>query len=90
MSEIVTVVVYQFALGALGGFIVGHFIKKIKRLFIIVLGIVILALFYFGINNIININLDIAQAASWLVGLISVVPLIGSFIIGLFLGLKYG
>jgi uncharacterized membrane protein (Fun14 family) len=90
VSEIATVLVYQFGLGALGGFIVGYFIKKIKRLFMIVLGILIIALLYFGVNNIISISFDLSQAASWLVGLISVVPLIGSFIVGLFFGLKFG
>jgi uncharacterized membrane protein (Fun14 family) len=83
MSEIITPVVYQLGLGAVGGFILGFALKKIAKLFIIVLGIFIIALLYLGV---ISINYGAllstitgwlggaGQAASWLVALISIIP----------------
>jgi uncharacterized membrane protein (Fun14 family) len=102
LSEIITPVVYQLGLGAIGGFVVGFALKKIAKLFIIVLGIFIIALLYLGASNIININFGAlwsavggwlggaGQAASWLVGLIGLLPFIGSFAVGFFLGFKLG
>ncbi len=102
MSEIITPVVYQLGLGAIGGFIVGFAPKKIAKIFIVIIGIFILALLYLGANNVININygnlwntiangLGIAgAAASWVVGVISILPFAGSFIVGFLLGLKIG
>jgi len=102
MSEIITPVVYQLGLGAVGGFIVGFALKKITKLFIVIIGLFVLALLYLGINGVININygalwetiangLGLAgQAASWVVGIISVLPFIGSFVVGFLLGFKIG
>ena len=102
MSEIITPVVYQLGLGAVGGFIVGFALKKITKLFIVLVGIFVIALLYLGINGVININygalwttiangLGLAgQAASWVVGIISVLPFIGSFAVGFLLGFKIG
>ena len=86
MSEIITPVVYQLGLGAVGGFIVGFVLKKIAKLFIIVLGIFIIALLYLGVKGVIGINYGAlwnsvgswlgaaGQTASWLIGLISLIP----------------
>jgi uncharacterized membrane protein (Fun14 family) len=102
MSEIITPVVYQLGLGAVGGFIVGFALKKIAKLFIIALGIFIVILLYLGINGVISINYNAlwnavggwlgtaGQAGSWLVGLISLIPFLGSFLVGFLLGLKIG
>ncbi len=102
MSEIITPLVYQLGLGAVGGFIVGFALKKIAKLFIVVIGIFIIALLYLGVSNVISINFGAlwntvggwlggaGQAASWLVGLISIIPFLGSFMVGFLLGLKIG
>lgn len=102
MSEIITPLVYQLGLGAVGGFILGFALKKIAKIFIVVIGIFILALLYLGVGNIIGINYGAlsnaiggwlgtaGQAASWIVGLISLLPFIGSFMMGFFLGFKLG
>jgi uncharacterized membrane protein (Fun14 family) len=102
LSEIITPVVYQLGLGGIGGFVVGFALKKIAKLFIIVLGIFIVALLYLGASDIISINFGAlwsavggwlggaGQAASWLVGLIAIIPFIGSFAVGFFLGFKLG
>jgi uncharacterized membrane protein (Fun14 family) len=102
MSEIKTQVVYQFGLGGVGGFIVGFALKKIGKLYIGVIGLFILALLYLGINGVININYNslwttlanglglAGQAATWIAGIISVLPFVGSFAVGFLLGFKIG
>jgi uncharacterized membrane protein (Fun14 family) len=102
MSEIITPLVYQFGLGGIGGFILGFALKKIAKLFIVLIGIFIVALLYLGVNGIISINYDslwttianglggAGQAASWLVGLISLLPFVGSFVLGFVIGFKIG
>src|SRR3990170_6382240 len=102
MSEIITPVVFQLGLGGIGGFVVGFALKKLSKLFLILIGIFVVALLYLGINGIISINygalwtaianaLGVAGgAASWLVGLISVLPFVGSFGAGFALGFLIG
>jgi uncharacterized membrane protein (Fun14 family) len=102
LSEIIGPVVYQLGLGAIGGFVVGFALKKIAKIFLILLGVFIVALLYLGASDIININFGAlwsavagwlggaGQAASWLVGLIAIIPFIGSFAVGFFLGFKLG
>ncbi len=102
MSEIIGPVVYELGLGAVGGFVVGFALKKIAKIFLIVIGIFIAALLYLGASDIININFGAlwnavggwlggaGAAASVLIGLIALIPFIGSFAIGFFLGFKLG
>jgi uncharacterized membrane protein (Fun14 family) len=102
MSEILSPVVYQLGLGAVGGFVVGFALKKLAKLFIVLIGIFVVVLLYLGTSGVISINYNAlwntiagwlggaAQAAGWLVGLISLLPFIGSFLVGFLLGLKIG
>jgi len=102
MSEILSPLVYQFGIGGVGGFIVGYVVKKISKLIVILIGIFIIALLYLGTTGVISINYDklwsamadwlgvAGQATEWLVGLISLLPFIGSFAIGFLLGFKLG
>jgi uncharacterized membrane protein (Fun14 family) len=102
LSEIIGPVVYELGLGAVGGFVVGFALKKIAKIFLIVIGIFIAALLYLGASDIININFGAlwntvsgwlggaGAAASVLIGLIALIPFIGSFAIGFFLGFKLG
>jgi uncharacterized membrane protein (Fun14 family) len=102
MSEILSPVAFQLGLGAVGGFVVGFALKKIAKLFIILIGILVIVLLYLGTSNVITINFSAlwstiadwfggaTQAASWLVGLISLLPFIGSFLVGFLIGLKIG
>lgn len=102
MSEIITPVVWQLGLGGVGGFVVGFALKKITKVFIVIIGLFVLALLYLSVNGVININysalwntiangLGVAgQAASWTVGVVSVLPFVGSFVVGFLLGLKIG
>ena len=102
MSEIITPIVYQLGIGAVGGFIAGFVIKKIAKLFLIVIGLFIAALLYLGVSGVININYGAlwdtvanglggaGQAASWIIGVISLLPFVGSFALGFILGFKLG
>ena len=102
MSEIVSPLVYQLGLGGVGGFIVGYAIKKISKLIVILMGLFIIALLYLGINGIISVNYGMlwnamagwlglaGQATSWLIGLVSLLPFVGSFLVGFALGFKFG
>ena len=102
MSEIITPIVYQLGIGAVGGFIAGFILKKLTKLFLIVIGIFIAALLYLGISGVISINYGAlwdtvanglggaGKAASWLVGLISLLPFIGSFALGFVAGFMIG
>ncbi len=102
MSELITPVVYQLGLGAIGGFVVGFALKKLSKLFLVLIGILVVILLYLGINGIISINYGAlwtaianavggaSGAASWLVGLISVLPFVGSFGAGFVLGFLIG
>ena len=102
MSEIITPIVYQLGIGAVGGFVAGFVLKKIAKLFLIVIGLFIAALLYLGVSGVININYGAlwdsvanglggaGQAASWLVGLISLLPFLGSFAAGFLVGFMIG
>lgn len=102
MSSIISPLVYQLGIGGVGGFIVGFVIKKISKLIILLIGLFLIALVYLGAKGVINISYDAlwkalegalgfaGQAASWLVGLVSILPFAGSFAVGFLLGLKLG
>jgi len=102
MSEILSPLVYQLGIGAIGGFIVGYAVKKIGKLIAIVIGLFIIALIYLGVKGIISINYEAlwtvlagllgmaGSAFSWTVGIISLLPFAGSFIAGFLLGFKLG
>lgn len=102
MSELFPSLVYQLGIGGIGGFIVGYTIKKISKLIIFLIGLLIIVLLYLGTQGIIRINYEAlwkalegsfsfaGQAAGWLIGLISLIPFMGSFIVGFLLGFKLG
>ena len=102
MSEIISPLAFQLGIGAVGGFILGFALKKLAKLFLVLIGILIIILLYLGTSEVISINFSAlwstiagwlggaAQAASWLVGLISLLPFVGSFFVGFLLGLKIG
>jgi len=102
MSEILSPLAFQLGVGGIGGFIIGYAVKKISKLIVILIGLFVIALIYLSTQGIININygalwkalegsLSFAgQAASWLIGVISLLPFVGSFIVGFVIGLKLG
>lgn len=102
MSEFISPLAFQLGVGGVGGFVVGFAIKKLSKLVLVLIGLFLLALIYLGARGIININYDAlwsglsgllglaGSAFSWLVGVISLLPFAGSFLVGFFLGLKLG
>jgi len=102
MSEILPSFGFQLGVGGIGGFIVGFALKKISKLVAFVIGLFILALIYLSTQGIISINFDALMKAmagwlgmattgfNWIVGIISLLPFAGSFIVGFLLGLKMG
>lgn len=102
MSAVLPSVVYQLGIGGIGGFIVGFTIKKLSKLIVFLMGLFVIFLLYLGTSGIININYEkfgetlkglftfAGQAAAWLIGLISLLPFMASFIAGLILGFKLG
>jgi uncharacterized membrane protein (Fun14 family) len=102
MSEILTPLAYQLGVGGVGGFIAGYALKKISKLIVVLIGLFFLVLLYLGYSRIISINYDKlleaignglglgGQVAKWLIGIISVLPFVGSFALGFLLGFKMG
>jgi len=102
MSDIFPSLGFQLGAGGIGGFIVGYAVKKISKLVAIVIGLFLIALIYLGTQGIISINYDALFKAmenalglagsglSWLVGIISLLPFAGSFVVGFLLGFKLG
>jgi uncharacterized membrane protein (Fun14 family) len=102
MSEFFPSLVYQLGIGGIGGFIVGYALKKISKLIIVLIGLLILVLLYLGVKGIISIDYEAlwkalanslgfaGQAVGWIITLISLIPFMGSFIVGFLLGFKLG
>jgi uncharacterized membrane protein (Fun14 family) len=102
LSDIVTPLVYQLGVGAVGGFVVGYAFKKLAKVLIVIIGLFVAALVYLGVTGVISVNYDAlwravsrllglaTEAGSWLVGFLSLVPFLGSFAAGAFIGFKLG
>ncbi|MGB9740645.1 MAG: FUN14 domain-containing protein [Candidatus Bathyarchaeia archaeon] len=102
MSELISPLVYQLGIGGIGGFIVGFALKKLSKLIMVLIGLFVIALIYLSTQGIININYSAlftavsslfglaGEAFSWLVRVISLMPFVGSFIVGFLLGFKLG
>jgi uncharacterized membrane protein (Fun14 family) len=102
MSAVLPSIVYQLGVGGIGGFIVGYAIKKISKLIVVLMGLFIIFLLYLGTSGIISVNYEqlwntltsllgpASQAATWIMGLISLFPFMGSFLAGFLLGFKLG
>jgi uncharacterized membrane protein (Fun14 family) len=103
MSEVVSPLIYQIGIGGIGGFIIGFLIKKLSKLIIILIGLFLVALIYLSTQGMISISYNSLwealkgafgfageAAASWLAGVVSILPFAGSFVVGFLLGLKLG
>ena len=56
MSEIIASIGFELGLGAVGGFVVGFALKKIAKIFLIVIGIFITVLLNLEASDIMTIN----------------------------------
>jgi len=99
MDSIVTPIVYVLIIGGIAGYFIGYLIKKISN-FALIIGIFVFLLMYMVYTKAINLDLDelgatITRLAGTLAplgltSLASSAPFVGSFVLGLVLGLKKG
>jgi uncharacterized membrane protein (Fun14 family) len=102
MSEVLTPIVSQLGIGAVGGFIVGYALKKIAKIIAVIIGLFFVALIYLVSKGIISLDYGKLEggisdalggattAAGWLAPIIAHLPFAGAFGLGLFLGFKMG
>jgi len=98
MSEFLSPIAFQLGIGGFGGFLVGYVLKKVVKIALI-LGAFVLVIIYLAYRNVIDVNYDdllksisgyAGSAWEFLTPLLSNLPFVGSFILGLVLGLKIG
>jgi len=97
MSEVLLPIAYQLGIGGIGGFFVGYAVKKIVRMAIII-GVFAFSLVFLAYANVINVDYDellgVARATEPALGvlspLVSALPFLGSFIVGIVFGLRKG
>ncbi len=99
MYELITPIVYVLAIGGVAGYFVGFLVKKLLHL-ALTIGVFAFLLMYMIYTNAIDLNLGelVANITSFadvlgplgLATLMSSAPFIGSFVVGLVLGLRRG
>jgi len=97
MSEALIPIAYQLGIGGIGGFFVGYAVKKITKIAIII-GVFAFSLIYLAYTNVINVDYEeltkipglANPAMGFLAPLISALPFLFSFFVGLWLGFKKG
>jgi len=100
MSEVTVPVVYELAVGGFGGYLIGFALKKVTKGLAFIFAVVILAMVYLAFSGLLDINYigfatDVKNSLNYagqaFVGIapfLSNLPLIGSFIVGLFVAYK--
>jgi uncharacterized membrane protein (Fun14 family) len=98
MVDVVTPIIFQLAIGGIGGFFIGYLVKKVIRLALI-MGVLIFAILYLAYDNLIRIEYDqflrrvqyiVTPAWGFLSPLLSNVPFVSSLIVGVIIGFKRG
>jgi uncharacterized membrane protein (Fun14 family) len=99
MDEFLSPVVYVLVIGGIAGYFIGYLIKRISSM-AVTIGVFTFLLLYMVYTNAIDLNLDelianITKFADILgplgfTALASSAPFVGSFVIGLVLGLRRG
>jgi uncharacterized membrane protein (Fun14 family) len=100
MSEVAIPIVYELTVGGFGGYLVGYALKKVTKFLALLIGIIILAVIYLAYSGLLNINYTgfatetknalnyVGQAFVGMAPFLSNLPLIGSFVLGLFIAYK--
>ncbi len=97
MSEVLVPIAYQLGIGGIGGFFVGYAVKKVIRIAIII-GVFAFSLAFLAYANVIKVDynelIGVARATEPVLGalspLVSALPFMSSFFVGLVFGLKKG
>jgi len=99
LSDIFTNILVPIGISGASGFLIGYASKKIVKILIVLIGLYVLSLFYLVHKEVIEINSErlletissvVAQIADFLLSTIDYLPLSGSFVAGLALGLAKG
>jgi uncharacterized membrane protein (Fun14 family) len=100
MSEVAIPIVYELTVGGFGGYLLGYALKKVTKFLALLIGIIILAVIYLAYSGLLNINYIgfatetknaltyLGQAFVGIAPFLSNLPLIGSFVLGLFIAYK--
>jgi uncharacterized membrane protein (Fun14 family) len=101
LNESFTAILFQLALGGIGGFLIGYALRKVFKVALII-GVVIFSLIILAYTNVINVDYSgLSESASSIVNAINPaldmltplfahIPFIASLICGLFLGFRRG
>ena len=99
MDELLTPIVYVLVIGGVAGYFMGYLVKRISGM-ALTIGVFAFLLLYMAYTNAIDLNLDelvatITRFADILgplgfATLASSAPFVGSFVVGLVLGLRRG
>jgi uncharacterized membrane protein (Fun14 family) len=97
MSILINPIIYILIIGGIAGYFIGYLIKKISH-FALIIGIFAFLLMYLAYANVVNLNFgELGATVNRLAGifvslgltaLASSVPFVGSFVVGLVIGLK--
>ena len=102
MSGILPLFGIQVGAGAIGGFLVGYAVKKISKLIVLLVVLFAVALIYLSLNEMIGVDYEAVwqamadllglagSALLWLMGVLSLLPFAGSFLVGFLLGFILG
>lgn len=100
MSEVAIPVAYELAVGGFGGYLIGYALKKVTKLLAFLIAMIILAVIYLAYSGLLNINYIgfatetknaltyVGQAFVGVAPLLSNLPLVGSFFLGLLIAYK--
>lgn len=100
MSEVAIPVAYELAVGGFGGYLLGYALKKVTKFVAMLIGVVILAVIYLAYSGLLDINFQgfaiqtkngltyLGQAFVNIAPLLTNLPLLGSFFVGLLIAYK--
>ncbi|MDH5376676.1 MAG: hypothetical protein OEW95_12845 [Candidatus Bathyarchaeota archaeon] len=99
MDELLTPIVYVLVIGGVAGYFMGYLVKRISGM-ALTIGVFAFLLLYMAYTNAIDLNLDelVATITRFtdilgplgFTALASSTPFVGSFVVGLVLGLRRG
>lgn len=99
MDELLTPIVYVLVIGGVAGYFMGYLVKRISGM-ALTIGVFAFLLLYMAYTNAIDLNLDelVATITRFtdilgplgFAALASSAPFVGSFVVGLVLGLRRG